>query len=215
MNRPLEPKKRERNLLGRFFPEEYDFEAMLSDQADRTVLGVRTFLDWLRGGGVDEPKLLDKMEADLDEMRHDMEEKLKDAFSTPFDRQDIYSLSRQIDYVLNYTKETAREMYTFEVGPDDAITSMGEQLLQGVEQLALGVKALRADGTKVRKAIGGVSEAAQQIDEIYILSMDRAFRNDDPMGALKKREVYHHLRDAGRTLRLAKDALHRSVVGLN
>jgi hypothetical protein len=34
------------------------------------------------------------------------------------------------------------------------------------------------------------------------------------MAALRKREVYHHLRDAGRALRNTADIMHRTAVGL-
>jgi len=36
----------------------------------------------------------------------------------------------------------------------------------------------------------------------------------DAMAALRKREIYHHLRDAGRALRNTVDIMHRTVVGL-
>jgi hypothetical protein len=34
------------------------------------------------------------------------------------------------------------------------------------------------------------------------------------MTSLKKREIYHHLRDAGRNLSITVDILHRIVVGV-
>jgi uncharacterized protein Yka (UPF0111/DUF47 family) len=208
-------RKGKRTVFGLFFPQGYDFEGMLADQADRTVLGVRTFIDWLREGDLHEPIPLEKLEEDVDEMRYDLEEKLKDAFSTPFDRQDLYSLSRNIDYILNFATETAREMYAFEVRPDDAIMTMAESLLRGTAYLASGVRALMMDKGKVNEAIRGARTAAHEMDDVYITSLARAFRSEDFVEAMKKREVYHHLRDAGRALRMAKDALHRSVVGLS
>ena len=48
------------------------------------------------------PDEVRRIERDLDHMRYDLEEQLLDAFSTPFDREDLYSLSRQMDYILNF-----------------------------------------------------------------------------------------------------------------
>jgi len=44
-------------------------------------------------------------------MRHLMEDRLINSFSTPFDRQHIYDLSRQMDYIQNFSEETAISRY--------------------------------------------------------------------------------------------------------
>ena len=62
----------------------------------------------------------------------------------------------------------------------------------------------------IRKA----SDADHEIKALYVAGMAELFRTDDPMNALKKREIYHHLRDAGRALRRTLDILHHAVVGL-
>jgi len=52
------------------------------------------------------------------------------------------------------------------------------------------------------------------IDDVYIHGMAVLFDQEDAIEALRKREIYHHLRDAGRALRLTVDILHHAVVGL-
>jgi len=96
-------------IFSSIFPAKYDFEDMLSRQADRTLTGVKTLSDWLMTTPLEDPVVLKRMEKEVDALRYDLEEKLIDAFSTPFDHQDIYSLSRQMDYILNYTAEIAKE----------------------------------------------------------------------------------------------------------
>src|SRR5690606_4616320 len=93
------------------FPIEHDFEAMLVEQAEKTLECVYSLVQWLKKTPTDDPQQLMQLEMQLDAMRYDMEDKLMASFSTPFDRQDIYSLSRQMDYIVNYSYETAREIY--------------------------------------------------------------------------------------------------------
>jgi tRNA splicing endonuclease len=57
--------------------------------------------------------------------------------------------------------------------------------------------------------------AIHELEDIYVTGTAELFNSDDPMNALRKREVYHHLRDAGRALRSTADTLHTVVVGLN
>ncbi|HNS82307.1 MAG TPA: DUF47 family protein, partial [Methanolinea sp.] len=83
------------------FPIEHDFEAMLVEQAEKTLECVYSLVQWLKKTPTDDPQQLMQLEMQLDAMRYDMEDKLMASFSTPFDRQDIYSLSRQMDYIVN------------------------------------------------------------------------------------------------------------------
>jgi uncharacterized protein Yka (UPF0111/DUF47 family) len=208
-------KVKKKGLFQMIFPEEYDFEAMLAGQAEKTVECVEAFVQWLKAEPVGDPAELRYMAATVDGMRYGMEEKLMDSFSTPFDRQDIYTLSRQMDYIVNYSYETAREMYAFGVEPDIPIVQMAGELLRGTKCMAAGVTAIGSDTKNIEKRIRSARQAMHTIDDIYIESMARLFQTKDAMGAMKKREVYHHMRDAGRALRATVDTLHHVVVGIS
>lgn len=199
-------------ILAAIFPMQYDFEQMLVDQADRTREGVEEFVDWLERSANEEPIALQRREDQVDALRYDLEEKLRDAFSTPFDRQDIYSLSRQMDYILNYAYETSCEMYAFSVLPDRPIMDMAHALLRGTGQLSRGVKEMNSNQKRIWTIIQESRKAMRQIDDAYIFGMKDLFQTDDFKSAMKKREIYHHLRDAGRALRATVDLLHKAVV---
>ncbi|OPX73898.1 MAG: hypothetical protein A4E40_01525 [Methanoregulaceae archaeon PtaU1.Bin059] len=216
----MNEEKRNRNkgkkgLFEFIFPVEHDFEAMLALQAEKTLECVHTLVQWLKKTPLDEPQQLMQLEIQVDAMRYDLEEKLMASFSTPFDRQDIYSLSRQMDYIVNYSCETAREIFAFEVQPDDAVLGMAESLFKGTKCMAAGVRTMGRDKKRVEELIHSARSAMRTIDDIYIQSMAKLLRTDDPMDAIRKREVYHHLRDAGRALRTTVDILHHAVVGLS
>ena len=137
-----------------------------------------------------------------------------DAFSTPFDRADLYSLSRQMDYIVNFSAETAREMHAFGVAPDDAIRQMGGLLLEGTRTIVEGVGVMTTDEQRVRDCIRRGRDTLHRMETAYIEGLAAVFRGTDAMEALRRREVYHHLRDGGRALRSTLDVLHRAVVGL-
>ena len=199
-------------ILDAIFPMQYDFEQMLVDQADRTLDGIEEFVHWLEHAAHEEPVALQHREDMVDALRYDLEEKLRDAFSTPFDRQDIYSLSRQMDYILNYAHETSREMYAFSVLPDRPIMDMSHALLRGTGQLSRGIKKMNSNQKTIRTVIQEARKAMREIDDAYIYGMKDLFQTVDFMSAMKKREIYHHLRDAGRALRATVDLLHKAVV---
>jgi len=203
-----------KGLFDSVFPREYDFEGMLAEQAARTLTGVQAFVNWLQTKPLEDPAKLKDLEDEVDRMRHDLEEKLITSFSTPFDRQDIYSISRQIDYILNYAGETAREMYAFGVDPDGPITGMADALLAGTACIAAGVRVMNRNNAELEEQIRMARVAMHRIEDVYIMGMADLLHTDDAMAALRKREIYHHLRDAGRALRNTADIMHRTVVGL-
>jgi hypothetical protein len=202
-------------IIDAIFPTRYDFEEMLAEQAEQTLDGVRLLVDWLDHHAGEEPAPLGRREEEVDAFRFSLEEKLGDSFSTPFDRQDIYSLSRQMDYILNFSYETAREMHVFRVVPDRPIREMAGALLVGTGHLAAGVRAMGSDQKKVREAIREARSAIHAIDDIYVLALKELFETPVSMDVLKKREIYHHLRDAGRALQATVDILHKAVVGID
>jgi uncharacterized protein Yka (UPF0111/DUF47 family) len=187
---------------------------MLADQADRTVAGVSILVGWLKVTPHTDPVELVQIEDEVDRMRHDMEEKLINSFSTPFDRQDIYSISRQMDYILNSAKETAKEMYAFGVGADPPILAMAQSLLFGASSVAQAIKVMNSDHKRAEAMIRQGRQAYNAIEDMYIAGMAELFKTGDAIQALKTLEIYHHLRYAGRALRDTLDILHNAVIDL-
>jgi hypothetical protein len=211
---PIKKEEEGRGIFSSLFPREYDFHAMLEAQADRTVAGVRSFANWLATSPPGNPVQLEEIENEVDRMRHAMEEKLIGSFSTPFDRQDIYSISRQMDYILNFSKETAKEMHAFGVLPDPHIRAMAGYLLSGTECIARGVHALDEDKTRVEEEIRHARDVYNALEDQYIRGMAELLKTNNAMQAIRTREIYHHLRDAGRAMRDTLDILHNAVIDL-
>ena len=203
-----------KGLFSEFFPREYDFESMLAHQSDMTISGVQVFVVWLETRPLSNPHELERIEHEVDIMRHELEDKLIRSFSTPFDRQDIYSISRQMDYILNFSKETAKEMVAFGVQADKTILAMARSLLSGTECISRGIRSLNSDKDAVEEEIRHARDAYHMMEEEYINGMTELFRTHDAMNALRTREIYHHLRDAGRAMRDTLDILHNAVIDL-
>jgi len=52
------------------------------------------------------------------------------------------------------------------------------------------------------------------IEQSYREAMSAVFKSNNPMEALRQREVYHHIKDASTYLDSAVDILHKIVVRL-
>jgi uncharacterized protein Yka (UPF0111/DUF47 family) len=144
-----------------------------------------------------------------------MEKKLVEAFTTPFDRQDIYSISVEMDRILEYAKSTLISMQAFEVEPNDIILKMSEKLKEGTDILSESVTILADGRRKVEQNILKMRNIYLAIEKLYRDGMAVVFKSSDPIDALRKREIYHHIKDASSNLDHAVDVLHRIVVRLS
>jgi uncharacterized protein Yka (UPF0111/DUF47 family) len=203
-----------RNIIDRFFPVKYDFYDMLNKQAEINALGVDALNKWLSSGSFEEKEKLLQCVKEADEARMNMENKLIEAFNTPFDRVDIYSISIAMDKIIKYTKSTLLSMEAFEVAPNDTIIFMVEKLKEGTDFLLESIKELKSDPLKSLENIIKMRATHIEVEQFYRDGMTIVFKSSDPMKAIKQREVYHHIKDASLSLEDTVNIFHRIVVRL-
>lgn len=201
-----------RNIFDRFFPVKYDFYGMLNKQAELNMLGIDTLHKWLSSRSKNEKEELLRYVKEADEVRLDMESNLIDAFTTPFGREDIYSISVEMDKVIEFAKSTLESMEAYEVEPNYIIIDMVEKLKEGMDFLFESLTILESNPIKAQENIIKMRETHVEIERIYRDGMAEVFKCNDPMHALKQREVYHHIKDASANLEYTVDIFHRIVV---
>lgn len=202
-----------KGFLDRLFPVKYDFYGMLREQADVTAQGIKALLTCIRACSLNDPDLF-MLSEQADTIRLNMEEKLIEAFSTPFDRQDIYDISVQMDRIIEYGKHTLQSITEFEVQPDDTILKMAQDLSEGTFELAQAVALLEKNPIEAQKKIERMRKAQAAVDNYYIKGMAAMFKTKDLMNAMKYHEVYSQLREAAIQLGYTVDIFHRIVVRL-
>jgi uncharacterized protein Yka (UPF0111/DUF47 family) len=203
-----------RSFIDRLFPAKYDFYDMLSHQARTNSLGTGALCKWLESAGEAESKALAAYAYEADEIRMDLEKNLVAAFSTPFDRGDIYTVSVGMDKVIEYALSTLLSMKAYGVKPNEVITGMAENLAKGAALFAEAIESLKNDPAKAEANIAGIRRTHIVIEQLYRDAMAAMFISGDPMEVLKRREVYHHVKDASSNQEYAVDILHRIVVRL-
>jgi len=200
------------NFWERLFPKKYDFYEMIRDQAEASSNVVGHLSHWLSSQSEEDFQLLLREVETADRCRFTMEDNLIEAFITPFDRQDIYSLSLEMARIVEYAKSTLTEMEAFEVAADAIIQNMLQQLKEGTDQFVLAIDLLKEDPRKSQIHIRSIRKVQLTIEDEYRAGMVELFKNPDLMYALKYREVYHHIKDAAVHLGYTTDVLHKIVV---
>ncbi|EKQ57975.1 MULTISPECIES: DUF47 family protein [unclassified Clostridium] len=201
-----------RNVLDRLFPVKYDFYGMLNKQAELNMLGINMLYKWLSSRSKNEKEELFRYVKEADEVRLDMESKLIEAFITPFDREDIYSISVEMDKVIEFAKSTLESMEAYEVDANNVIVNMVKKIKEGTDYLFESLTILESNPIKSQQNIIKMRETHVEVEHLYRDGMTEVFKGNDPMHALKQREVYHHIKDASTYLEYTVDILHRIIV---
>jgi uncharacterized protein len=203
-----------RGFLEGLFPPRYDFYGMLNKQADLTVHGISVFAAWLIDPKTVHYDDFQRLVDEADVVRMKLEEQLTDAFTTPFDREDIYTFSVRMDRILEFTKFALLAIQAYSITVDQAIIAMTDNLVIGTRELARGTALLEKNPKQAGTVIETMRKAHYAIQNAYRESLAALFKGNNAMETMKLREVYHEIREASNAFDLVVDVFHRIIVRL-
>lgn len=203
-----------------------DFYGMLEAQADNLRSTVSALADYLQDS---EGNLAAQVHTLVDKghnLRDNTLHQLYRSFITPIDREDIYTLSITIDHILDYIKNTVREVEVLHVEADDWMQRMTEELIEGAASLALGLARFRAGQAENVAHTVVTREAERRVEDVYREALQTMFQGEEyeklvneatppavrdcldfVVSRIKRREVYRHLSNAADRLAHAGEAL--------
>lgn len=200
------------NFWERIFPPKYDFYALISAQAKVTGDGLTALENWLYyPASVNIEKVRTSLK-EADAVRFRMEADLIEAFTTPFDRQDIYSLSVEMNRVLRYATGVVALMEAYEIFADDTMRSMIKALTTGFTQFYSALTLLASNPLEAEKSIGDIRSNQELVEEGYRRGSATLFKTGDAVQIMKLREIYLQIKDAAVYLGYTVDILHKIVV---
>lgn len=176
------------------------FIELLIQQAELTVEGLDGLVAYFERPTKKRADAVSEAEGAADEIRRILIDELNHSFVTPFDREDIHSLSRAIDDMLDYAYTTVIEMSILGVEPNHHMREIGTLLAKSAREIHLGVQRL-ADNTGVaQNHVVRVKQLENRVEELYRLALADLFGEaKDPeriIHVLKVRETYRHLSNA-------------------
>lgn len=179
-----------------FLPESPGVIGMLSLQLDVTTEGVDALVAWARGDagrGAD----IRALEHRGDEHKRALERALTTAFMTPLEPEDLYTLSRGIDWILNLSKDLVRESEVMATSPDPPLAEMCEQLARSVHLVSEAVHLLGSDSEAATAKANEALRAQRQIEKVYREAMAALVGVDDLREVFARRELYRRVARIG------------------
>jgi uncharacterized protein len=180
-----------------WFHKRFDFYEMLLNQARKSEEGLELLCRFVLSPNEELGKKIETAEKQADELRRKLIEALNRTFVTPFDREDIFSLSRAIDDVIDYANTTVDEMMLFQVESNEHLKKMAEALYQASKHVTLAVEGLRRMRPReIQEHIIRAKKSENLMEHLYREALVELFKNPDVVKLLKFREIYRHLNNA-------------------
>ena len=156
---------------------------------------------------VAEIQLLEKRGDDID---REINQRLEDAFVTPFDREDIHELTVTLDDVVDGIQATAETFVIYGIDrPTEEARQLAHILAEQSDSLLSALRKL--DGLKDLDAdLRKVHDLEHQADTLSRAAVARLFRDgSDPLEVIKWRDLYRELENAIDAAEDAAEAIER------
>jgi uncharacterized protein len=173
-------------------------------------LAQRRFAEFPQGGSHDEVKALENQG---DELTREIIELLNTQYVTPFDREDIYELAKEIDDVVDYIDNASDLLGLYKVESSmDAAVEQCRVLVSATEHLANALSELR----RLRRAeqhLVRVKELEDEGDSIVRKAIAALFdEGADPLTIIRWKDIFEALEDAIDACETAADLVGNIVV---
>ncbi|MFN0154427.1 MAG: DUF47 domain-containing protein [Gaiella sp.] len=177
------------NVQRWFLPETPDVLGMLRRQFEVTIRGMDALVDWTQGDASAGDRVR-AAEHEADEHKRELQRALVDAFTTPYDAEDLYTIGRGTDWVLNLAKDTVRESDLMACPPDAAMADMAKLLREAVGHLDDAVRGLQARDGSATAAADAAIKAGRQLERVYRRAMADLLDVGDLREVTSRRELY-------------------------
>jgi len=176
------------------------FVKLIHDQAQFTLEGLEALNAYLTSQDPAASALLEAKEKEADEARRILIDDLNKTFVTPFDREDIFALSRTIDDVLDYAYSTVSELEILKVAPTPYMQNMAALLRDAAYELFMAVNTLEEHPAVANDHAQRAKALENRVEGVYREALADLFSGAEDIPhvikMLKLREVYRHLSNA-------------------
>jgi uncharacterized protein Yka (UPF0111/DUF47 family) len=180
-----------------FLPETPDVLGLLREQVAVTSAGLEALVAWAQGKAAAADAIRD-FERRGDAARRALFTALRSAFVTPLEPEDVFALSRGIDWILNYARDIVTESEVMQCPPDEVIAEMARLLAEAVAEIDRSLEALGSgdEGTATEAADAAIA-AERALERRYYEGMGTLLDVHGRSERIARRELYRRCARVG------------------
>ncbi|HNX82408.1 MAG TPA: DUF47 family protein [Candidatus Omnitrophota bacterium] len=198
-------------MILKFFPTKFNFFDLFEVQVGCAVEAAKSFSQIVTSGVVDEAAVtkIKDIEHHGDEAAHTIIDQLNKTFITPFDREDIHRLAKEIDDVIDMINTIVSRLSVYKLsGKNKNLIEFAAVIEKSVFGVACAVRGMRD-----KKLLLSVTEACVEVNRLE--NVGDAMRDQvlaalfeeekNPITVIKWKEIYQ---DAETVLDICEDVVH-------
>jgi len=185
-----------------FIPREEKFFELFEDSARNIVKAARVLKELIDTWENVEPRVAEirELEHQGDNITHEIIARLHRTFVTPFDREDIASLTKSLDDIMDFIDSIAGAMLIYKVGrPGQRAKELADIIIQATVEVEKTVLELRhrAKLKQILERCVEINRLENAADVVYRAAIAELFEDSTDMAhVIKWREIYEHMESA-------------------
>jgi uncharacterized protein Yka (UPF0111/DUF47 family) len=181
-------------------PKEDKFYKTFSDSAknvNEAAIILRANLDSLSNKEIDVAKT-EHLEDKGTKLVQCINKELNEAFITPIDREDVYTIVKEMDNILDLINCTMHRFIMFDINESTKESRLiGDMLVHTTKELVKLMDELKINGCKSKHLthhISNIGKFEVQADNLFRKTVKELFQNEkDPLIVIKWKEIYQIL----------------------
>lgn len=171
-----------------FRPRQPDVLSLLRHQSAVTVQGVEAFAAWA-GGEQRAAGEVRSAEHVADTAKWELLGAVREALVTPLEPEDLYALSRGLDWLVDFAKDAVSESEVMACPPDEALATMASSLADTVRSIDRAIGGLGRKSDAGEAALAAI-RSERELEAAYELAMAALLELDDLRQVMARRELY-------------------------
>jgi predicted phosphate transport protein (TIGR00153 family) len=178
-------------------PREDQYFALFAQMGTKLQEASKILVEMMQASDTDFESLskrIKDVEHECDELTHSITTKLNKSFITPFDREDIYTLSVALDDICDYMDAAGRAVVMYDIHETDEYAVKLAIVIQKQVTEIHDAALLLESGQGMGQHLLEIQRLENEADDIYFRAMANLFKNStDPIRVIKWKELYEIL----------------------
>lgn len=199
-------------MFSKLLPRETNFFDLFDKQVDFAVEAANHFKEMVSKSSLDDASLqkMKDIEHHADNVAHEIIDRLDKTFITPFDREDIHALAKELDDITDMMHSIINRLRVYKIGGGDKnLVEFSGVIEKSVASVACAVKGMRKmkQAKVVLDACVEVNRLENVGDAMRDTMLAELFEKSkhDPIFVIKWKEIYQ---DAETILDICEDVAH-------
>jgi uncharacterized protein Yka (UPF0111/DUF47 family) len=172
-----------------FLPDTPDIVGLLCRQAAVTVEALEALAAWAAGDRSAAQTVRDA-ESRGDVAKREVLNAVREAFILQLEPEDVFTLSRGIDWILNHGRDLIEEAEAMNVTPDPGIAEMVGLMVEATRQIDEAIRLLGRDDDQATAAADSAIKTARRLEHLYYRETAKLLEVEVMRQRIGLRELY-------------------------